>query len=454
MNSESGAAKKPWVPWLLGSAAFLVVLPTLMRIPGLQYRWWLFAGLVPLVLAGCHRAEGRDAPTLRALLIGGLAAVAIAFAIPLFRIVQANIAAPPEFDIQQFWLHARVAAQGLNVYEPEHSRNLARSLHSSDAMLAEFYFWYPPPALFLFIPLGWLSLTAAAGLWYAIQLSALLADGWLLWRLFLRREGALGAALVAAFIAMLPATFGTFGFGQLNPLTLLFLLLFWRDREAPRAGVWLVLAAITKPYAAFVGLFLLIHRRWKAVGWAGATTVGAALLTIVVFGPRMFFSYFHSNPMTLHLENATIPGAVSLAGAFHRLQGGRLTNAQVLRSPLVLGVEVLLTAVTAWRAWAAGKLRSDWALAGMIPLALLLYPITGAHYGLVLLLPLFFLWSCRNDMPGGAPLAIGVITAVYVLPDLQKEAAPMGAFALFWAALLVPTLRRPESAPAPAAVPA
>jgi len=454
MDSGTGATTKPWVPWLQGSAAFLVVLAALIRIPGIQHRWWLLAGLVPLLLAGCHRVEGRAAPTLRALLIGGLAAVAIAFAIPLLRIVEGNIAAPPEFDVQQFWLHARVAAQGLNVYEPEHSRELARSLHASDAMLAEFYFWYPPPSLFLFIPLGWLSLTAAAGLWYAIQLSALIADGFLVWRLFLRREGALAAALVAAFISILPATFGTLRFGQVNALTLLFLLLFWNDRERPRAGVWMVLAAITKPYAAVVGLFLLIHRRWKALGWAGATTAGAALLTIVVFGPRMFFSYFHSNPMTLHLENATIPGAVSLAGAFHRFQGGRLTNAQVLRSPLFLGAEVLLTAMTAWGAWAGGKLRSDWALACMIPVALLLYPITGAHYGVVLLLPLFFLWSCRNELPGGAPLAIGVITAVYVLGDLQKERAVMAQFALLWAALLVPILRRPKPAPAPAPVPA
>src|SRR5437867_1807276 len=53
---------------------------------------------------------------------------------------------------------------------------------------------------------------------------------------------------------------------------------------------------LIKPLVAFLGFFSLLRRQWRSIGVAVATLVVASLLTIVVFSPTTFFSFFTNSP--------------------------------------------------------------------------------------------------------------------------------------------------------------
>src|SRR5262245_52849954 len=171
--------------WGYAIPPFLLVLP-LVLIRQLHDRWWIAVLLIPAILVAWIGAE-RGSSAVRSALLGLLAGVVVTFGLGLARNAGHNVKAPPEYDVQQFWIHGRVAAQGLNVYEMEHSHALAKSMNASDEMMGELHFWYPPPALFMFLPLGWVSLKTASAIWYTVLFLAFAADVWLLWTLFLRR---------------------------------------------------------------------------------------------------------------------------------------------------------------------------------------------------------------------------------------------------------------------------
>ena len=80
-------------------------------------KWWLPLVLTPLVLWGYERRHAL-APRWRAayavllaLCVGGFGALDAARA-------WRNVVDPPEWDVQAFWLLARVGAAGENFYDP------------------------------------------------------------------------------------------------------------------------------------------------------------------------------------------------------------------------------------------------------------------------------------------------------------------------------------------------
>ncbi|MFT5092797.1 MAG: hypothetical protein ACI93T_001618, partial [Porticoccaceae bacterium] len=54
-------------------------------------------------------------------------------------------------------------------------------------------------------------------------------------------------------------------------------------------------------------------------------------------------------------------------------------------------------------------------LAIVLTLSLLLFPKTLSHYSVLLIVPLLFLWSRRESVPGGAIATGCLITAVFAL---------------------------------------
>src|SRR3954467_7960490 len=95
-------------------------------------RWWLPACLALLLLCGFHyRAWLRN--SWRSIWIGLLLAVLVAFGLQGLKIIYSNILHPPEWDFVVFWLDGRVAAHGLNFYDPHSYQQMATALsHSED----------------------------------------------------------------------------------------------------------------------------------------------------------------------------------------------------------------------------------------------------------------------------------------------------------------------------------
>ena len=78
--------------------------------------------------------------------------------------------------------------------------------------------------------------------------------------------------------------------------------------------------------------------------------------------------------------------------------------------------------------------------------ALLVYPATLEHYGVLLIAPIMWLWVQRDRSIGGIPGSIAVITALYALGRFQLALASH-ALAWVWVAAHGLRLHRQQRAP-------
>jgi hypothetical protein len=240
-------------------------------------KWWLPLVLVPLVLAGYQARHALTGGARRGY-VALLLAVAGGFggldAVRAWR----NVVDPPAFDVQAFYVVMRVGAEGGNFYDPREVHRIIDPLFqatppiSSDSVFVrevlDTGYMYPPPTMLWMAPFGFLDLVPATVAWYALLGAALVGCIVLLRRVFFPAGGWLELGVVAALVLLLRATYTTFAFGQTSVLITLALVLTWRDRERPLAGLWVALGLLVKPIFAFFLAFLVLRRNWRAVGVA------------------------------------------------------------------------------------------------------------------------------------------------------------------------------------------
>src|SRR5205823_3857311 len=172
---------------------------------------------------------------------------------------------------------------------------LAQPFHPTEDFVAEALarpFLYPPPAILWFLPLGLLSMHTAAILWFAFELLCLIGAVVLISRHVLQDRSSTGLLLTVALAALLYGTYLNIRTGQTLFLILLLIALFFRDRDRSMGGVWLALGILVKPFIAIFFLWLLLKKRWRPVLVALCTLAAATGLTLVIYGPAVFRSYF------------------------------------------------------------------------------------------------------------------------------------------------------------------
>ena len=59
-------------------------------------------------------------------------------------------------------------------------------------------------------------------------------------------------------------------------------LLFYRDCERPRAGLWVALGAMVKPYFVFFLAYLLLKRAYRTLAMATLCLASAGTSTVIV----------------------------------------------------------------------------------------------------------------------------------------------------------------------------
>jgi hypothetical protein len=420
-----------WIVALSSLALSGIVLWTLNR-------WWAILPFLLVILLGFHHRR-QLAAIWKAAWVGLTLAVILISSVNGLRVMRANIAQQPEWDFLAFWMYGQVAGQGLNFYEPQSYQELARPFSLSEEFTDEILstgFWYPPPTMLLFLPLGAFDVQTSYVVWYIVNGFALILDIVLLWNIFLKKSGLTGLAFVTALMLALQATLFTIELGQTNFIVLLWMLLFWRDHERPRAGIWLALGILTKPFVAVLFLYLLLRRSWRVMVSALATLAAISLLSIVVFGPSTFFSYFTLNP------TSKIPGYVytesanqSLLATVLRLTQQDIGSASPLTQPIYLVITAFLVAATGWLIYRLNRSKMDWTLALSVLLALVIYPATLKHYSVLLIAPLLLLWMHRKNLPGGVWSVTGFITLSYVCAGFNSGDFVFVALALNWFAL-------------------
>lgn len=387
------------------------------------------AGVIAaLILLGLNY-YGRLVPAWRLAYGAFLVVIVLATVWRIIAAMRANVLQLPEWDFLGFWLYSRAALAGLDVYAPGAVGGLAAAFHPTATFSREIIdtgFWYPPPTLLLFAPLGVMELRPAYAMWYGFNAFVIAADIVLSWWIFMPRDRTNLAATAALFL-LLPGTLLTINAGQTNFLALGALLLFWVFRDSVAGGAWMAVATIVKPFLAILFVFSLLRRR-IAVAAAGVAVLAALSLAAGAwFGWSNVASYFHPGryamlPAWVYTETTN----QSLLATILRFRHG-----EQLASPphdaVYTMLALLLFALTCVLMLRLNGSNGEWSLALSILLSLIVYPTSQMFYSIMLIAPLLLLWKHRSEVPYGTAIVAVVTCLAYAL--MRSE--------VFWATLLL-----------------
>lgn len=399
---------------------------------------WLFILPMPVFFWGVHYWE-RLQNAQRAIFTGAMLAVIVLFGLFSLQIILANRQIKPEWDLKALWLFARLAVRGQNFYDIELVRHFAYLYGPpSQLLLEQISFPYPPPTMLLIAPMGWFEMETAFPLWQGLHLLFLGGALVLLWRRFLGESAWRGMALAVILVAGLHPTMDTLYSGQTNFLVLLLLLLFGRDQDRRRGGLWLGLALFVKPFMAVVLLYVVLRRQWHIIAGLIITLIGASLAAALIFGPAVFVHYLTDSSLfsSYGTYRITMPFNQSLLAVLMRLIHADLGQVSPFTHPLYLAIAGFFTAVTAIWVYGLGDKNREWGLALTVVLALLIYPHSLIYYMVLLIVPLALIWSQRQLWPESPGRIIGFI----VLESLLLSSPGEGVFfatLLCWCALLL-----------------
>lgn len=186
-------------------------------------------------------------------------------------------------DAYVFWAAARLAVEGrlAEVYDHAAFQQAVMAMLGPGTGLHAFP--YPPLALALIAPFGWLPYPLVLGLWSVGGVAAFVA---VVAAPDFRRLPVL-LALAA------PLTLANVVLGQNGLLAAA--LMIGGLRLAPRApviaGVMIGLLVFKPMLGLFLPLALLLDRRWRVIVAAGGTVVLLGLVSFVLFGPDVWRDY-------------------------------------------------------------------------------------------------------------------------------------------------------------------
>lgn len=380
-------------------------------------RLFILLGASTLAWAGVASYRAWDALRRR----GFLAALALLDAFGLWKIASAVRDAAhdlPRWDFLCFYLYGRVAVLAHDVYDPATFYRLGRGLSADPEWVREILrvgFPYPPDSIIVPYFLGFFATPRAALVpWYAVLLAGFIAC------IALARNYVAGPWLPAtlatfAFVAIWGPTIETLQFAQTIFLVAAFVFAYARERSDWRAGIWLALAVVVKPFVLVLVLVPLIRRQWQTLAAFAGTLLAALALADGLLGRRNVIAYFTDNPVgrypaVAYLDDVNISPFSALLRARHVRPTHVVLAHETVFLLCALGF-VLATVLSI--AYARSRERDDYALALAICCALIVFPQTLNFYAFVLLVPFAILWK-RATVHHLAVAAILAIDATLV----------------------------------------
>jgi hypothetical protein len=284
---------------------------------------------------------------------------------------------------------------------------------------------HPPASVLVLLPGGMLPYRAAHG---AFNVLSLIALGVALW-LLMRRSGldypAWSLLPIGALILSSNSFIQQMFQGQLNLLLLGLIAGGWAARRANRpvlGGVLLGLAAGIKLFPAFLGLFYLCRREWRALAAMIATFLALNGLTAAVFGLETYRDYFGLVVPAVGNEFRDYWANASITGFWSKLCEARSGHVvPLVFSPPAAKIGILagvlaVIGLTAWKVWSAARSREqDVAFAVCLIAMMLVSPITWDHYFLMLIVAWMILWKYLPDRPGPRAFLLATIVVLGTL---------------------------------------
>lgn len=213
--------------------------------------------------------------------------------------------------------------------------------------------------------------------------------------------------------------------GQWNCVLLCLLSGAWLAERRGRlawSGALIGIAATVKLFPAFMLVYFVARREWRAVVAGAVTIVVLNAVTAAVLGGDAYASYFGTVTSYVAQFRDTWPNA-SLLGYWSKLFDGGFGHVQtVAKLPLLARVLALASAVIL-----VGDLmmrardtrhdaRRDAAFAMAVIAMLLASPITWDHYFVILALPSAILWRHANTPPQRTALFVSGLLLATLSP--------------------------------------
>ena len=131
----------------------------------------------------------------------------------LIKVIYNNYTYPKEWDYLTFFIDGHIAKNGLNFYQTESYKIVINNLDIPlipsklfNEAVINVGFNYPPPTMFIFLPLGFFNFNTSHMLWLIINIFFLFADIFLLWKIFFDKDNLIGLLLSSVLFLILPAT--------------------------------------------------------------------------------------------------------------------------------------------------------------------------------------------------------------------------------------------------------
>ncbi|HUY29121.1 MAG TPA: glycosyltransferase family 87 protein [Candidatus Binataceae bacterium] len=263
----------------------------------------------------------------------------------------------------------------------------------------------PPTLLLCMVPLTLLSPHRAYWAWQALNAAALAASIFLL---FAPRYSGLSGNLalsLAAFAILYPPVGNAFALAQSKILLLLTLAATLRCMRCGRdsiAGLLLAMAGLCWLFPLLLGLYVVLKRRWRMLGYLIAGLAIGGLATVALEGVRTSFSFLTSidflTSRTWLSSNSNLSLEAFLSRIFWSIFGEASSPARELaRGVFVRGADLaVLYIIVRATPLGAGEDR-DWrTLSLWIAASVILSPTAWFHYLLLMLIPFAQMASAAN----------------------------------------------------------
>ncbi len=403
-NSFSGVSFSN-ILWLITGFTVPLVLHLATRIGIKESYYTLILFALACVILHYHSSKKSYKRELSQLLTGFTLFVTIHFFYNLiltYKVFQ-------RWDFLCFYLFGKVGISSSDFYNPQVFLHVFNNLNLQSIGEGSFVtevvnvgFWYPPPSMLLFLPLGLFNLQTGYFIWQTIIILFLIADIVLLLKfyfvpLYTKYNDIKILFPILILILLFPYITVMVALSQTISIFLFFLILLIRYIDNWRSGVFLAILVVIKPLAAIFLLYFLFFKKLKIIAAALAAGLILLIVTGLTFGFDVFLNYFTSPP-TDRIPNFIYFEYSSLFGTLKKLQQytSNYMNTNVLKAVYYF-VSSILLAFTFYSSRKLSYISATKAFLIFIPLALMIYPATLFHY-ILMLLPVFLNIFCQSPL--------------------------------------------------------
>lgn len=327
----------------------------------------------------------------------------------------------PKWDFISFYLFSKVGLSKLNFYDPyifmRFFNNLNLQPKVENGFVSEIVnvgFWYPPPSMFIFLPLGIFTLKTSYIIWQSLIILFLIIDILLLIRynplkIDTSHNKVINSALLVILILLFPSIIhstqyvhsteyvNSTQYSQTLSIFLFLLIFLIKYIDNWRSGVLLALLIVIKPIAAIFALYLLFFKKWKILTSFVITGSIILLISMLVFGYDSFLNYFRSPPTSripphLFYESTN----ASLNAVLLRLQLKIFGYVNFEKIKIVTSIlSILIILITFYSSKMMAKKCSLFSFMVFIPAGLLIYPNTQYFYIIILIPVVLYFFNQR-----------------------------------------------------------